>query len=64
MRTNMVIDESLLQEALAATGVRTKREVIELGLKTLIQLKRQEAIKAFRERLLWEGNLETLRTTP
>ena len=61
MRTNIVIDDKLMSDALKATGLETKREAVELGLKTLIKLKKQEGIKAFRGRLQWEGNLDELR---
>lgn len=61
MRTNIVIDDKLMDEALKATGLQTKREAVELGLKTLIKLKKQEGIKAFRGRLKWEGDLEGMR---
>ena len=61
MRTNIVIDDKLMQDALKATGLQTKREVVELGLKTLIKLKKQEGIKKFRGRLKWQGDLEEMR---
>jgi Arc/MetJ family transcription regulator len=61
MRTNIVIDDKLMSDALKATGLETKREAVELGLKTLIKLKKQEGIKAFRGRLQWEGNLDEMR---
>ena len=61
MRTNIVIDDALMQEALRASGVRTKREVVELGLRTLIQLKQQGSIRSYRGALAWQGNLEELR---
>jgi len=61
MRTNIVIDDKLMSDALKATGLETKREAVELGLKTLIKLKKQEGIKAFRGRLRWEGNLDKMR---
>jgi len=61
MRTNIVIDDALMDEALRVTGLRTKREAVELGLKTLIQLKKQEKIKSFRGKLAWEGDLEAMR---
>ncbi len=61
MRTNIVIDDQLMADALKATGIKTKREVVELGLKTLIKLKQQEKIKAFKGKLKWEGNLEAMR---
>ncbi len=62
MRTNIVIDDKLMDDALKATGLQTKREAVELGLKMLIKLKKQEGIKAFRGRLKWEGNLEDMRS--
>ena len=61
MRTNIVIDDKLMNDALKATGLNTKREAVELGLKTLIKLKKQEGIKAFRGRLQWEGSLDEMR---
>ncbi|HLF98028.1 MAG TPA: type II toxin-antitoxin system VapB family antitoxin [Methylococcaceae bacterium] len=61
MRTNIVIDDGLMADALKATGLKTKKEAVELGLKTLIRLKRQEAIKALRGKLKWEGDLEDMR---
>jgi Arc/MetJ family transcription regulator len=61
MRTNIVIDDKLMSDALKATGLDTKREAVELGLKTLIKLKKQEGIKSFRGRLRWEGSLDEMR---
>lgn len=61
MRTNIVIDDDLMEEAMKITGVKTKKEAVELGLKTLVRLKRQEEIKAFRGKLKWEGSLEDMR---
>jgi len=62
MRTNIVIDDELMEEALQATGLKTKREAVEMGLRTLIRLQRQEAIRAFRGKLRWEGDLEAMRS--
>lgn len=62
MRTNIVIDDVLMHRALEATGLKTKREAVELGLKILIRLHDQERIKAYRGRLKWEGDLEAMRT--
>ena len=56
-----LIDDSLMQDALRLTGLKTKKEAVELGLKTLIRLKRQEGIKRFRGKLPWEGDLDELR---
>ena len=62
MRTNIVIDDTLMRDVLKATGLKTKREAVELGLKTLLRLKKQERIKDFRGKLRWEGDLEAMRT--
>jgi len=62
MRTNIVIDNTLMQEALKATGLKTKKEAVELGLKTLITLRKQAGIKELKGKLHWEGNLDELRT--
>jgi Arc/MetJ family transcription regulator len=45
MRTTIVIDDQLMAEARAATGLKTKREVVELGLRTLVRLKRRTEIR-------------------
>jgi Arc/MetJ family transcription regulator len=42
MRTNIEIDEKLMRDALKATGAKTKKDAVELGLKTLVQLRAQE----------------------
>lgn len=61
MRTTIVIDRQLLQDALRATGLRTQREVVELALRTLLRLPQQEQIKRFRGKLHWQGDLEAMR---
>ncbi len=61
MRTNIEIDDSLMADALKATGLSTKKEAVELGLKTLIKLNKQASIRALRGKLKWEGNLEEIR---
>jgi Arc/MetJ family transcription regulator len=64
MRTNIVIDDALMKDALEATGLTTKREAVELGLRTLVRLNRQANIRRFRGRLKWEGDLDAMRTDP
>jgi Arc/MetJ family transcription regulator len=61
MRTNIVIDDRLMDEALAATGLRTKREVVELGLRTLVRLHKQAGMRRYRGTLQWEGDLDAMR---
>lgn len=61
MKIDFLIDAKLLDEAIKVTGLKTKKEVIELGLQTLIKLKQQEKIKAYRGNLQWEGKLNEIR---
>ena len=62
MRTNIDIDDKLIKDTLEITGLKTKREVVELGLETLLRLKRQEQLaKALRGKVKWEGDLEDMR---
>lgn len=62
MRTNIVIDDQLMTDALKFSGLHTKREAVEEGLKILIKLKKQESIRGFRGKLKWEGDLDDMRT--
>ncbi len=62
MRTNIVIDDDLMTDVLQVTGLKTKREAVELALKTLIRLKKQEEIKQFKGKLKWDDDLDRMRT--
>ena len=62
MRTNIVIDDKLMNLALASTGLKTKKEVVEEGLKALIKMKNQLKLKSLRGELKWEGDIEKMRT--
>ena len=61
MRTNVVLDDSLIERARQLTGIKTKREVIHEALRTLIQLREQGQVRALRGKLKWEGDLGSLR---
>ena len=61
MRTNIVIDDDLMKAALLATGAKTKREVVEMGLKKLVRLGEQAKIKELRGTVKWEGDLNAMR---
>ena len=61
MRTNIVIDDELMKQVLKLTGLKTKREAVEQGLKTLLRLKKQEKIRQYRGKLQWEGDLDRMR---
>ena len=60
MRTNIVIDDKLMVEAMAASGAKSKRETVEAGLRTLVRLKRQSELRKLRG-IGWEGDLEAMR---
>jgi Arc/MetJ family transcription regulator len=62
MRTNIVIDETLIRDALRATGLKTKREAVELGLRTLLRLSKQGEIRRLLGKLKWQGSLDVLRS--
>ncbi len=61
MRTNIVIDDKLMTEALKASGLSTKKEVVELGLKLVVRRSQQQEIRKLRGRIKWEGDLDEMR---
>jgi Arc/MetJ family transcription regulator len=61
MRTNIVIDDKLMQSALITSGLKTKKEAVEEGLRLLVKVKNQSGLKKLRGKLKWEGNLEIMR---
>ena len=62
MRTNIVIDDELMNEALTRSKLKTKKAVVETGLKLLVQIKKQEQIKSLRGKLKWYGDLDAMRS--
>ena len=62
MRTNVVIDDNLMKSALEASGIKTKKEAIEEGLKLLVQVRGRKEIRKFRGKLKWSGNLDEMRS--
>jgi Arc/MetJ family transcription regulator len=61
MRTNIEIDDELMADTLRATGLRTKREAVELALRTLLRLRQQASLKRLRGKVDWQGDLEAMR---
>lgn len=61
MRTNIVIDDNLIKEGLACTGLKTKRELVNYALKELVKRKKRKDILELEGKLHWEGNLEEMR---
>jgi Arc/MetJ family transcription regulator len=61
MRTNIIIDDELMNEAMKLSQLKTKKAVVETGLKLLVQIKKQERIKSLRGKLTWDGDLDAMR---
>lgn len=61
MRTNIEIDNDLMEKALALSGLRTKREVVEKALATLVRLEEQRKLADFRGKLVWDDDLDRMR---
>lgn len=61
MRTNIVIDNSLMRQAMKATGLSTKKAVVEEGLRLLVKVKAQEGVRRLRGKIAWEGDLNIMR---
>jgi Arc/MetJ family transcription regulator len=61
MRTNIEIDDELVQEALRVSGLKTKRAAVEAGLRALIRLNRQKKILDLAGKVRWEGDLDRSR---
>lgn len=61
MRTNIVIDQDLISEAMRLSGARTKRQAVEDALRLLVRIKRQESLRSARGRLRWVGDLDAMR---
>ena len=61
MRTNIVIDDKPMDDALKASGSSTKKEAVEQGLKLLLLRSRQQDIRKLRGRVKWEGDLDEMR---
>jgi Arc/MetJ family transcription regulator len=61
IRSSIDIDDALMAEVLKATGLKTKRQTVDLALRTLLRLRQHEEIRRFRDKLTWEGDLESMR---
>jgi Arc/MetJ family transcription regulator len=61
MRTNIEIEDELIQKALRLSGLKTKRAVVEAGLRMLIRVREQEEILKLAGKVHWQGNLDESR---
>ena len=60
-RTNVVLNESLVDKAKNATGLKTIREVVDYALRELLRHERQKDILNLKGNVRWEGNLAEMR---
>ena len=61
MRTNIVIDDRLMRQAMRAAGLSTKRAAVEEGLRLLIKVKGQAGLRRLRGKVDWQGDLGEMR---
>ena len=61
MRTNIEIDDKLMAAAMKATGLKTKKDVVEEGLRRMVQIYNQRKILKYFGKIHWEGDLEEMR---
>jgi Arc/MetJ family transcription regulator len=61
MRTNIDIDDRLMRQAMKSSRSRTKRAVVEAGLRLLVQTRAQANIRRLRGKIRWEGDLDKSR---
>ncbi len=61
IRTNVVLDKNLLDAALQATGIKTRRQLIEHALRELVRHKQQRKLLSLKGNIQWEGDLDSLR---
>ena len=61
MRTNIVIDDELMNQAISLSKNKTKKGVVEEALQLLIRFNKQLKIQELRGKLNWEGNLDQMR---
>ena len=60
-RTNLVLDEQVLERAKAVSGLRTYSEVVNVALSEYIRLKNYAEIDQFASSGVWEGDLAVMR---
>jgi Arc/MetJ family transcription regulator len=61
MRTNIEIDDKLMEKAMKSSGASTKKAVVDEALRLLVRTHAQTGIRKLRGKFIWEGNLEESR---
>ena len=62
-RTNVVLDDELVEECQKLTGIRTRRALIDYALHELLRHRRQRRLLELRGSVEWEGDLDAWRAT-
>jgi len=61
MRTNIVLDDKLIEKAMKYTGIKTKRELVDFALRELLIRRERKEILGLQGKLHWDGNLDEMR---
>lgn len=64
LRTNIVLDKELVETALKATGLKTKRQLVEHALRELVRHHQQRKLLDLKGKIIWEGDLASMREAP
>jgi Arc/MetJ family transcription regulator len=62
-RTNIVLDEALVEAGLKATGLKTRKELVDFALRDLLRREAQKKILELKGKVHWEGDLSEMRKT-
>jgi Arc/MetJ family transcription regulator len=63
-RTNIELDDALVAKAMRLTGARTKREVVDIALRRLVEKGTvYRALSRLRGKAVWEGNVGAWRSS-
>ena len=62
MRTNIEIDDKLLEEVMIYTGMKSKKDIVNHALEEFLKMQKRQGLKALQGKVKWEGDLEKMRT--
>ena len=62
MRTNIDIDDKLMKDALKLSGLKSKKEIVNIALEEYVKFKKRQGLKNLQGKVEWIGNLDKMRT--
>ena len=62
MRTNIDIDDKLMKDALKLSGLKSKKEIVNMALEEYVKFKKRQGLKNLQGKVEWIGNLDKMRT--